>query len=195
MVEKTDWVLVEMAQKGDEDALMALRARYEPLVLSIHSQYHFPGLDREEWQQEATVVLWHVVVRFDVSRQRAFGSYYKTALLNSRHDYVRRANAKKRVLPEKSTSIDANPEYFESFLMDVTNGMPDEIMELRQLLLQIMNGVLSKGERSVVMCWMRGLSDQQIMAQLVMSPTQLHNASERVKRKARRFIRKYRDLH
>ena len=71
---EADWILVEQARHGNEEALLELIRRYEPLVLSIQNRYYLQEL--EGGLEQVQIVLWEVILRFDVSRTRLW-SYLK----------------------------------------------------------------------------------------------------------------------
>ncbi|MTV82380.1 sigma-70 family RNA polymerase sigma factor [Secundilactobacillus folii] len=186
--ENADWMLVEMARNGNEHALEELLNRYRPLIISIQERYYLKGLELSEWAQESMIVLWEVVKRFDTSRQEAFGSYFKTALLNCRRDIVRRINAQKRKATGPLTSIDANPSYFAETLKDEDLFSSEHLVVHQQRLMEIIKKHLSKMERTILLAQMAGDSDEEILERLHLTPVQFHNAYERMKRKTRELI-------
>lgn len=129
-----------------------------------------------------------MLFEFDTARTRAFGSYYKIALINRRHDYTRRQNAKKRRGLYPDTSIDAQPTYFADFLTNDVSSSIDQLVAIRQQLIELIKHDLSKLERAVVMAIISGMTDTQIKQRLSLTTTQMHNATERIKRKVRQEL-------
>ena len=185
---EADWILVEQARHGNEEALLELIRRYEPLVLSIQKRYYLQGLELADWMQESQIVLWEVILRFDVSRTHAFGSYLKTALINCRHDHARWFNAKKRKLSGPMTSIDAHPTFFAETLADKRLFSSDNLIIFKQRLIDIVKKEMSKMERSVLVALVSGDSEEAICERLELDHTQFHNANERIKRKIKRYL-------
>lgn len=186
--ESNDWTLVELARNGDEVALQVLSDRYKPLILSVHARFSNQQYELTEWVHEAMIILWSVVRKFDTARTRAFGSYYKNALINRRRDYTRRQNAKKRRGLYPDTSIDAQPTYFADFLTNDVSSSIDQLVAIRQQLIELIKHDLSKLERAVVMAIISGMTDSQIKQRLSLTTTQMHNATERIKRKVRQEL-------
>lgn len=184
-----DWTLVTKARDGDENALRLLLDRYRPLILNIQERYFLKGLELSEWVQESMIVLWEVVNRFDVSRTDAFGSYFKTALLNCRRDIARRANAKKRTADGPVSSLDANLAYYAETLKDQDLFSSEHLVMVQQRFIEIVKKDLSRMERSILIAKLGGETDEQIRERFNLTPIQLHNAHERIKRKSRLLIR------
>lgn len=183
--DEADWVLVEKARDGNEPALQELIDRYKPLILSIQNRYHLQELELSDWVQESVIVIWEVVIRFDVTRTHAFGSYLKTALLNRRRDYVRRINAKKRKATGPVTSIDANPVYFSETLADEHLFSSENRLIFQQQLVETVKKDMSKMERSVLIALLNGETEEMIRERFGLDRTQFHNVNERIKRKIR----------
>ncbi|GAX00889.1 sigma factor [Secundilactobacillus silagei] len=185
---EADWILVEQARHGNEEALLELIRRYEPLVLSIQNRYYLQELETADWEQESKIVLWEVILRFDVSRTHAFGSYLKTALINRRHDHARRLNAKKRKANGPMTSIDAHPTFFAETLADKQLFSSDHLIIFRQRLVDIVKKEMSKMERAVLIALVSGDTEEAICNRFGLDHTQFHNANERIKRKIKRHL-------
>lgn len=182
-----DWELVRQARAGDEDALSELMRRYKPLVVSIQQNYHLKCYEMGDWVQESYIVLWRIVHKFDIERTRTFGTYFKQALLNRRRDIRRGMMAKKRRLMVNVTSLNA-PDGWLDLVENYAWRSPDDVVIVRQRVMMVLKKELSKLERGVILALVGGQTREEMMATFNLTKQQLHNATERVKRKIRRAI-------
>ncbi|KRK48019.1 sigma-70 family RNA polymerase sigma factor [Secundilactobacillus kimchicus] len=185
----TDWNLVALAKRGEDTAFEEILRRYQPLVNHLQGEFYLPDMDRDEWQQEARIVLWKAVQHFNVTREKAFGSYYKTALLNRRRDLARRAHAKKRSTSSGHVEIDANPELLSNLLVDTWLATPDQVVIVRDTVSQCQATQFSNFERLVHEYACSGLSIVEIAASLNADGKQVKNALARIKKKLRNEFR------
>lgn len=179
-----DWELAQQAKAGNEDALCELMRRYEPLVVSIQLNYYLKCYDMRDWIQEAYIVLWRIVHRFDVERTRAFGMYFKQALLNRRRDIHRGMSTQKRRLVVSVTSLKVPDGWLEMFANQEWRS-PDDVVIVRQHVMKVLKKELSQLERGVILALVGGQTREEIMATFNLDKRQLHNATERIKRKIR----------
>lgn len=183
MIDLTDWELVAMAQQDDSSAFEELMQRYQPLIISQHSGQRLSDMNLDEWQQEARIVLWKIMQRFNVERKNAFGTYFKVSLVNKRRDLARRAKAQKRRLLRGKLELDSDPVLRENVLIDHT--MPDAVVETRDTAAHCFDKLLSSFECQVQRCMLGQMSIEEIAASLEADVNQVKNAIERIRKKLR----------
>lgn len=86
----SDTELIRRANAGDSISFTALFKRYLPLVRKLQRQYYFKQLDRDDWEQEAQIVCWKIIKKFDENNGATFGSFFKISLRNRAFDILRR---------------------------------------------------------------------------------------------------------
>ena len=74
--ERVELALINGATKGDNETLGELFDRYQPLVRRLWLNYSIANLDRQDWQQEAFLVLDRAVHNY---RQEQRTRYSPTA--------------------------------------------------------------------------------------------------------------------
>ena len=80
--ERVELALINGATKGDNETLGELFDRYQPLVRRLWLNYSIATLDRQDWQQEAFLVLDRAVHNYRQEQRTRFCWYYRQLLTN-----------------------------------------------------------------------------------------------------------------
>ena len=125
-MEQNNLVLINRAAAGDDLAIMQLFNTYLPIVKKLQSQFYIVDFEMDDWYQEAQIILFKSVNRFDPQKNVTFGSFYKRNLHNRIIDIIRGSQAKKRIPQGATHSIDANQSYYADTIADRRDTVPDE---------------------------------------------------------------------
>lgn len=116
--------LIRRAKDNDGDAFSELFKQYRPMVLNLCHNYYLRGFDREDWIQEARIVLYEAVGHYDELFGVHFSVYYKILLKRHLFSLIRKNNAKKRRASQEVLSINSvyendNMRYLMSDTIDL----------------------------------------------------------------------------
>lgn len=187
LTEQTDeQLLAQIRESQDSPALRVLFERYRPVLYKLQSHYFIPGYDRDDWDQEALLVFCRVVQRFEVSRGKSFGGFYRQALRFRVYDLIRRSQTKKRLEGQRAVSLEANRTY-------VSETVGDSRWHLREAL-EVQEAVatlprrLSPVEHAVFGDLLRGHSLQHISHGRQLTMPQVTGAVHRSRVKLRELL-------
>lgn len=125
--------LIDLVQHDQTDYLKELHDRYLPLIRRLWIEYHPAHMERQDWEQEALIVLHHAVNTFDDSRQVHFSWYYKRLLTNRMFDFLRRLQASRRIPVELEVEMTKDQE--DLLTMPVVGSLQsDELIEFHESL-------------------------------------------------------------
>lgn len=116
--------LIKLTADKDEEAFKELFKKYYPIVRKCRREYYINGYDKEDFDQEARLVLYRSACRFETARKTSFGTFYSHNLRNQLFDLIRKTNAKKRVPSEPLTSIEANEHLYATTIADNSASSP-----------------------------------------------------------------------
>lgn len=123
-----DKELLKRIIKRDSECFHILFSRYHSLICKVWHQFHINGLDLEDWEQEASLVLYKTVLLYR-DREATFAWYYKLALTNRIRDIYRGQSAKKRI--PLDLQDDLTKQHVDYLLVDI-NSSPEDISHYRQ---------------------------------------------------------------
>lgn len=92
-----EMTLITGAKFGSSDNLEQLFANYLPLIKKIWRIHFIPGLEFEDWSQEAMLTLIRSIASYRADTQVRFCWFYKRALRNRLRDLYRLQAAGKRI--------------------------------------------------------------------------------------------------
>lgn len=179
-------LLARLAQNLDSPALIELFERYRPVLRRLQKQYFIPGFEQSDWEQEALLVLYGTVQKFEVDRQRSFGAYYRLRLAHRVFDLIRQAQAQKRQLTRHAMSIETEAEYIADTVPD-QRWLLREQLEAKEAVYEVLPR-LSGVEHTVFSGMLKGESLQTICQQNHLSFHQARSASHRSKAKLRNLL-------
>ena len=169
---------VIVALNGDDVAFEEIFVKYYPVVRKVRNNFFVSGMDKDDWDQEARIILYRSMQKFNPSLRVSFGSFFSRSLRNRAIDLVRQTNAQKRVPEGHLTSIDVNETYYCDTVEDEASACPERTMIYLEKFKWILDGCSSM-ERDA---FLRMMSAQNEDLNLT-SERAMINAFERCRRK------------
>ncbi|GLB47177.1 DNA-directed RNA polymerase [Philodulcilactobacillus myokoensis] len=167
----------------------SLSVKYQPIVKSLWQKYYVAGMDFDDWNQEANLVMLKLIYKFDWNGKFTFGTFYRMALKNRIFDLIRKSNAKKRRPKEEVAYLDASPDGYTDTLADKHFNNPEANLLVEEKLYKILNYHLSDLESSVFKLHLSRQETDQIARQLNIDEIQVKNALQRCRRKLFEFLK------
>ncbi len=148
--------LLQRVQAKDEDALVALHARYAGLVYSVAHRVLGERMAAEEVTQDTFMRLWAKAHTYDPAR----GEFIVWLLTIARRLAIDALRQRQRKAPlGDALSIDDRPDLWDN-LLSTSSG------ELRRTLLAVMDSLPAEQRQAVELAYFYGLSHSAIAAQL-----------------------------
>ena len=178
---------VLLAGQGDEEAFERLLADYTPLITSLVkatlSAFSFPESDYEDLYQEAVILFFRAVSRFDAEQDDvAFGLFAKICIRNGLITQAKKLQKRVDVLADKCAEVAENA---------ADAALPvDDIIERERysFLYQSVQATLSSYENSVWWRYLAGQTAKSIAKELNTDAKSVQNAIFRIRRKLRAVI-------
>lgn len=148
----TDLQLIEQARAGNEDALIALHARYASLVYSVAYRVLNDSMAAEEATQDTFMRVWRKIDVFDASR----GSFVAWLLTITRRIAIDMFRKLRRDPLVDIPSIDDNPERWEKAL-----GIADSD-ELHQNMKAALKSLPDAQRQAIELAYFYGLTHSEI---------------------------------
>ncbi|MCI8520691.1 MAG: RNA polymerase sporulation sigma factor SigH [Clostridia bacterium] len=190
--ELSDEQLVELSQKGNDEALNTILSRYKNLVYAKSKLYFLAGADDDDIVQEGFIGLYKAVKDFDGKRFPVFKVFASICVKRRIITAVKAASRKKHLPLNSYVSLDKNTYDDDSdmTLLDVMafNELqnPEAIFIDRENVDGMeykINKALSKLELQVLVCYLDGMSYNEISKRLKKDVKAVDNALQRVKKK------------
>lgn len=180
----SDERLAVLAKSGDEEALEYLLERYKPLMRSLSLRYFIRGADRDDVVQEAMIALFKTVQNYDPDEGFSFAAAAARRSEQAVIDAIRKAEAKKNKILNDSVSLENyEPGQDELGRLAAAFEFPERnAAELAEKLKQIQK-LLSPMEYEVFFRRLKGLSYQEIAADLGSDTKAVDNALQRIRNK------------
>lgn len=184
----SDEACVEAAQKGNDDALNHIIARYRNYVYSKANTYFLVGADKDDVAQEGLIGLYKAVREYNPGMNCSFKHFARICIVGQIIDAIKAASRKKHGPLNSYISLDKPEEYenedaFEG-VMEAEN--PEDIVINQENLENIeciIAKSLSKMEMQVFMYYIQGMSYEE-MASVIKKPVKsIDNALCRIKKK------------
>ena len=166
--------LIERVQSGDEASFSELRTQYAGLLSSLTAQMiaKLPEAEFDDLMQEATLALYHALMRFDTHQEEVtFGLYAKICVRN-RLISVARRYGKRKFDAQKNRSV----------VLSANEKKAARRVAYRNLD-QIAQEVLSSFEYAVYQLYLEGYSANEMALQLERSAKSIDNAVYRMRKK------------
>lgn len=176
----SDGELITKIIDGDSLSFVVLFERYLPLIHKMGRQYYFQDVNKDDWEQEARIVLWRTIRRYNQSRGVAFSYYYKLNLRNHAYDLIRHENAAKRVHADQRVNIEG--EECDNRLVDANRCPPDDYAICKERMRGFW-AACSPFEREIFTLIHRGLSSEQTAELLKCDYRRVTSALDRCRRK------------
>jgi len=146
--------LLAQIQSGDEDALIALHARFINLVYSVAYQMLDDEMAAEEVAQDTFMRLWDKAETYDANK----GEFVTWLLTITRRLAIDALRKRQRRTPKQAMLfIDENPELWENVLSSDTS-------ELRRNLMHVLQQLPSDQQDAISLAYFYGMSHSDIAA-------------------------------
>ena len=193
----SDEELVELAQKGDGEALPFLLDKYKNFVRARARSYFLIGADHEDIVQEGMIGLYKAIRDYNPDKLTTFRAFAELCVKRQIITAIKTATRQKHV--PLNTYISLNKPVYdeesERTLVDVlyadTVSNTEEIcihQEEFSAIEKKLGEILSPLERRVLRCYLEGKSYQEISGVLNRPVKSIDNALQRVKRKVEKYL-------
>lgn len=190
--EMTDEQIVQLAQAGEEPALVYLLNKYKNFVRSKARSYFLIGADHEDIVQEGMIGLFKAIRDYREDRLSSFRAFAELCITRQIITAIKTATRQKHIPLNSYVSLN-KPIYDEESdrtLLDViTEGYlanPEDVLINREDMSLIEVRIaqsLSPLERQVLAKYLQGKSYQEISRDMKRQIKSIDNALQRVKRK------------
>ena len=195
--EMTDEQIVQLAQAGEEPALVYLLNKYKNFVRSKARSYFLIGADHEDIVQEGMIGLFKAIRDYREDRLSSFRAFAELCITRQIITAIKTATRQKHIPLNSYVSLN-KPIYDEESdrtLLDViTEGYlanPEDVLINREDMSLIEVRIaqsLSPLERQVLAKYLQGKSYQEISRDMKRQIKSIHNALQRVKRKLAKIM-------
>ena len=185
----SDEELLLSSRQGNPEAEEALIRRYGRLIRSLARPFFLTGGDGEDLMQEGMLGLLNAIRRFDPQEETSFRTFAVLCIRSSLYSALRKAAGTKNVSLDDCLSL-------ESSLFDENQSRNDNLRGPEELLIDREEAqkryhnlllLLSAYERSVLRCFLRGMSYREIAEITKRSEKAVDNAVQRIRRKFERI--------
>ena len=195
--EMTDEQIVQLAQAGEEPALVYLLNKYKNFVRSKARSYFLIGADHEDIVQEGMIGLFKAIRDYREDRPSSFRAFAELCITRQIITAIKTATRQKHIPLNSYVSLN-KPIYDEESdrtLLDViTEGYlanPEDVLINREDMSLIEVRIaqsLSPLERQVLAKYLQGKSYQEISRDMKRQIKSIDNALQRVKRKLAKIM-------
>ena len=195
--EMTDEQIVQLAQAGEEPALVYLLNKYRNFVRSKARSYFLIGADHEDIVQEGMIGLFKAIRDYREDRLSSFRAFAELCITRQIITAIKTATRQKHIPLNSYVSLN-KPIYDEESdrtLLDViTEGYlanPEDVLINREDMSLIEVRIaqsLSPLERQVLAKYLQGKSYQEISRDMKRQIKSIDNALQRVKRKLAKIM-------
>ena len=195
--EMTDEQVVQLAQAGEEPALVYLLNKYKNFVRSKSRSYFLIGADHEDIVQEGMIGLFKAIRDYREDRLSSFRAFAELCITRQIITAIKTATRQKHIPLNSYVSLN-KPIYDEESdrtLLDViTEGYlanPEDVLINREDMSLIEVRIaqsLSPLERQVLAKYLQGKSYQEISRDMKRQIKSIDNALQRVKRKLAKIM-------
>lgn len=186
----SDEEVVSLSQRGDEDALNHIIARYRNFVYSKANTYFLVGAERDDVIQEGMIGLYKAVKEYDGNNISSFAHFAGLCVSRQILSAIKTANRKKHLPLNSYISLSESGAELEKedagVYAEARETNPEDIVigqESQDLLEYKIGKVLSKLEFQVFMYYIEGRSYSEISALTGRPVKSIDNALCRIKKK------------
>ena len=184
-----DEELLQKCRQGSPEAEETLIRRYGRVIRSLARPYFLTGGDSEDLIQEGMLGLLNAIRRYDPQEETSFRTFAELCIRRRLISALRKSTGTKNVSLDDCLSL-------ESSLFDENQSRNDNLRGPEELLIdreeaqkryQNLLLLLSAYERSVLRCFLRGMSYREIAEITKRSEKAVDNAVQRIRRKFERI--------
>ena len=197
-----DEELVELAQKGDGEALAFLLDKYKNFVRTRARSYFLIGADHEDIVQEGMIGLYKAIRDYNPDKLTTFRAFAELCVKRQIITAIKTATRQKHYALNSYVSLN-KPLYDEESdrtLLDVLEGRvtnPEDLYISQEDLSHIesqIDSMLSELEQQVLQCFLDGSSYQEIAEELGRHVKSIDNALQRIKKKLTKLLEEKKKL-
>lgn len=186
--------LVGLIKEGETVYFEELFTRFLPLVKKMNAKYYLRFMEKDDFWQEARIVLHKAVVAYDSEKGLQFSGFFKLMLEHHVYSLIRKETALKRKIDKGAVSLDQLMENEAgSHSNRALNGTtmhqvsPEDVVQVRESATGYFDG-LSLFEQDVFRLYLLGKEFPMIAEELDCEMTQIKNAFDRCKQKMKRLL-------
>ena len=196
--ELNDEEIIELIEKGDENAYSFILNKYKELVNLKVAKYYIIGAEKDDIIQEGMIGLFKAIKGYNKSRQNSFKTFANlcierqliTAIKNSNRQKHKPLNFYLSLNNSKYENEEDGEEFINTFDSKTIEDPLDTVMKKEYMdnLEAIMETTLSKFEKQVLSRYVKGESYVDIASQLDSTVKSVDNAIQRIRKKAIKSI-------
>lgn len=192
--------VIDLAQKGDSEAMGFLMEKYKGLVRAISRPMFLIDGDQDDLIQEGMIGLFKAIQTYHKDKGTFFETFAHLCISSQLYSAIKASNRKKNIPLNSYISIDSmdngetEREGESGFLLDKTfvdwQKNPEEIVigqEAAKAMESRLFSRLSNMEKEVLGLFLKGLTYKEIAESLDKSPKTIDNALQRIKTKLAKF--------
>lgn len=183
------------AKNGESEAFRNLYQQYQPVVFKIQQKFFLKDLDQDDWHQEARIIFFLSLQRFDKARGITIGSFFRINLERHIVSLLRKQGAAKRQGTLMSTSL-------EQRIIESGEDCLNHEGEQRNLFIQYImiretlkefSDLLSFFESGILELYLKGRGITEIAEIKCCSINKVKNGLSRIRVKFKKEFRKIKD--
>ena len=187
-----DFEVVQLAQRGRQEAAEHILYKYRNLVRSKVKSYFLVGAEREDLLQVGMIGLWQAIVDYRHDKATSFPAFAQVCIHRHIITAIKAATRQKQVPLNTSLSLevpadDDSSEWNMADVLQTGDEMdPEEVMlrtEDNRRLRSLLHQMLSEFEWRVLAGYQIGKSYREIARELHCKTKSVDNALMRIKRK------------
>jgi len=186
----SDEQVVELAKRGDRDAIEHILCRYRGLVEGKARAYFLIGADHDDVIQEGMIGLYKAIRDYQPDRLVRFRAFADLCVTRQIISAIKGATRQKHAPLNTSISLQASAtgecRPWCGLVPGQTTVDPERLVldrSLAEYLERVADHELSDLERHVILCRLRGMTYRQMATALKCPPKSVDNALQRAKRK------------
>lgn len=195
-----NWYIIQKIKKGNQRATEKIIKKYENLIFSTAEKYFFYGAEKEDVLQEAYIGFLKAVNSYKRNKNASFITYAVVCIKNHLITTFKKfSSSKQQILNEAvRNSSKSMLSKYENFAYEMFSSKrlhtPEEILiakEKSELLQTFLESSLTKAEKEILKYVVDELSYTEISKLTNKNPKVIDNTIQRIKRKAKTYMKKY----
>lgn len=185
-------LIAALLQRTTNITFETLQSTCLPVTLRQVRQCYLRGFEHRDLLQEANIVLWKLIDRYDIKNRLRFRPFYKRCLINHFNTLVRDQLADKRALNQSVYSLESVYEHIGVELDhgDYADAQPEDQVIAREALASYRVG-LSTFEKKVFRLFLDHQSYEDMSDQLDATETQVRDACYRCRKKFKKILKRH----
>ena len=177
----TEELVMQIQYHNDDECFKQLEQKLKPLMISVYYQHYYHCIELEDFIQEASLLLYFTVKKFDINKGTSFFAYYYRSLKNYAIQLIRQEHRESNI-PERYICKEEISNFRDEFSFE------DEFL-IREELGEYWNS-LSSYEKAVMVFYVKGYSFSEIAEKANKSKSSIMSAFQRCHKKFNIFYDK-----